>query len=108
MKQTKFIIPDKFIDGKLAIKVNSYEDLVSFLLCCANEDLNVNTELTLPWASTEFSTNKCVYLRHGTSFLEDVPRVAGIGIRSTTRYSIIDLDDLRTDTVDATDILDLL
>ena len=108
MKHTKFIIPDKFIDGKLAIKVNNYEDLVSFLLHCSTEGLNVNSELTLPWASYEISTNKCVYLRHGTGFLENVPRVAGIGIRGITRYSIVDLDDLRTDTVDATDILGLL
>lgn len=107
MKHTEFIIPDKFIDGKLAIKVNSYEDLVSFLLHCDAEGLNVNPEKTLLWAFREFSTDKCVYLRHGTNFLESIPRVTGIGIRGT-RYSIIDLDDLRTDVADATDILDLL
>lgn len=108
MKHAKFVIPDQFINEKLAIRINSYEDIVSFLLCCATEGLNTDTELTLPWAAAALKENECVYLRYGTSLLEAAPRVAGCTQRGAARYAIIDLDDLRTDTVDATDILDLL
>lgn len=108
MKHTKFVIPDQFINEKLAIKIDNYEDLVSFLLCCATRGLNTSTELTLPWAAAALKKNEYVYLRYGKSLLETEPRVAGCTQRGAAKYAIIDLDDLRTDTVDATDILDLL
>lgn len=108
MKHAKFVIPDQFINEKLAIKIDNYEDLVSFLLCCATKGLNTSTELTLPWAAAALKKNEYVYLRYDKSLLETEPRVAGYTQRGAAKYAIIDLDDLRTDTVDATDILDLL
>lgn len=108
MKHAKFVIPDQFINEKLAIKIDNYEDLVSFLLCCATRGLNTSTELTLPWAAAALKKNEYVYLRYGKSLLETEPRVVGCTQRGAAKYAIINLDDLRTDTVDATDILDLL
>lgn len=108
MKHAEFVIPDQFINEKLAVKINNYEDVVSFLLCCATEGLNTNTELTLPWAAAALKENECVYLRYDTNLFEAAPRVTGCIQRGTGRRAIIDLDDLRTGTIDATDILDLL
>lgn len=108
MKHAKFVIPNQFINEKLAIKIDNYEDLVSFLLCCATRGLNTSTELTLPWAAAALKKNEYVYLRYGKSLFETEPRVAGYTQRGAAKYTIIDLDDLRIGTVDVTDILDLL
>ena len=108
MKHVKFVIPDQFINKKLAVKISNYEDIVSFLLCCATEGLNTDTELTLPWAATALKKNEYIYLRYATGLFETAPRVTGCTQRGVAGYAIIDLDDLRTDTADATDILDLL